>query len=87
MPYLSPPTLTRSEVEAILAVTRSHPRDHLVIALALGTGPRLSEIVGLNVGDAYLSDGTPRTRVRPRAQIAKGGRAGDCFCPTRCYGS
>ena len=81
MPYLSPPTLTRVEVEALLAVTRRHPRDHLVIALALGTGLRLGEIVGLNVGDVYLPDGTPRTRVRLRAEIAKGGRAGDVFLP------
>jgi len=81
MPYLSPPTLTRVEVESLLAVTRGHPRDHLVIALALGTGLRLGEIVELNVGDVYLLDGTPRTRVRLRAEIAKGGRVGDVFLP------
>ena len=81
MPYLSPPTLTRSEVEAILAVTRGYPRDHLIIALALGTGLRLGEIVGLNVGDVYLPDGSPRTRVRLRPEIAKGGRVGDVFLP------
>jgi len=81
MPYLSPPTPTRTEVESLLSVTRAHPRDHLVIALALGTGLRLGEIVGLNVGDVYLPDGTPRTRVRLRAEIAKGGRVGDVFLP------
>ena len=54
MPYPSPPTLTRSEVEAILTATRSHPRDRLIIATALGTGLRLGGIVGLNVGDVYL---------------------------------
>jgi integrase len=73
MPYLSPPTLTRSEVESLLQTTARHPRDHLTIALALGTGLRLGEIVGLDVGDVYLPEGTPRTRVRLRAEIAKGG--------------
>src|SRR5262245_56626533 len=81
MSYLSPPTLTRTEIEAILAITRNHPRDHLIIALALGTGLRLGEIVGLDVGDVYLPDGTPRTRVRLRAEIANGGRVGDVFLP------
>src|SRR5258706_4761987 len=81
MPYLSPPTLTRQEVESLLSVTRHHPRDHLIIAIALGTGLRLGEIVGLNVGDVYLPDGTPRTRIRLRAEIAKGGRVGDVFLP------
>lgn len=81
MPYLSPPTLTRLEVERILKATAGHPRDHLIISLALGTGLRLGEIVGLNMGDVYLPDGTPRTRVKLRAEIAKGGRVGDVFLP------
>jgi integrase len=81
MPYLSPPTLTRQEVGSLLSVTRRHPRDHLIISIALGTGLRLGEIVGLNVGDVYLPDGTPRTRVRLRPEIAKGGRVGDVFLP------
>ena len=80
MPYPSPPTITRQEVESLLSVTRTNQRDHLIIALALGTGLRLGEIVGLNVGDVYLPDGTPRTRVRLRAE-AKGGRVGDVFSP------
>jgi integrase len=51
--------------------------------MALGTGLRISEIIGLNVGDVFAPDGTPRTRVRIRAEIAKGGRAGDVFLPDR----
>ena len=51
MPYLSPPTLPRTEAEAVLAVTRRHPRDHVIMAIALGTGLRLGEIMGLIVGD------------------------------------
>jgi len=37
--------------------------------------------VGLNVGDVYFPDGRPRTRIRLRADIAKGGRVGDVFLP------
>ena len=81
MPYLSPPTLTRVEQEALLRASSAHPRDHLVISLALGTGLRLAEIGGLNVGDAFTLDGNPRGRIRLRREIAKGGRAGDVFLP------
>jgi len=81
MPYLSPPTLTRSEQNALLQATAAHPRDHLLFSLALGTGLRLTEIVGLNVGDVFSTDGRPRGRVRLRREVAKGGRAGDVFLP------
>jgi integrase len=80
MPYLSPPTLTRAEQDTLLRISR-HPRDHLIFSIALGTGLRLAEIVGLNVGDLFFPDGTPRTRVRLRPEIAKGGRVGDLFLP------
>src|SRR5881628_1397704 len=81
MPTLSPPTLTESEQKAILRTTAANPRDHLIYSLALGTGLRLAEIVGLNVADMFFPDGTPRTRVHIRRDIAKGGRAGDIFLP------
>jgi integrase len=81
MPHLSPPTLTEGEVQAILATTAANPRDHLTYSLALGTGLRLAELVGLNVGDIYAPDGTPRSRARVRPEIAKGGRTGDIFLP------
>jgi integrase/recombinase XerC len=81
MPHLSPPTLTEGEAQTILAATASNPRDHLIYSLALGTGLRLAELVGLNVGDVYAADGTPRSRVRIRPEIAKGGRTGDIFLP------
>ena len=54
MPHLSPPTLTESEQKAILAATAKNPRDRLIHSLALGTGLRLAEICGLNVGDVFL---------------------------------
>jgi len=57
MPYLSPPTLTADEQKLILRVTSKHARDHLIISMALGTGLRVSELIGLNVGD-----GMPRIK-------------------------
>jgi integrase len=81
MPHLSPPTLTSAEQRAILRATACNPRDHLIYSLALGTGLRLAEIVGLNVGDVYTPEGRPRNRVRLRPEIAKSGRAGDVFLP------
>jgi integrase/recombinase XerC len=81
MPHVSPQTLMTAEQLAILRATRSNLRDHLIYSLALGTGLRLAEIVGLNVGDVYTPEGRPRNRVRLRPEIAKNGRAGDVFLP------
>jgi integrase len=86
MPFLSPPTLTQVEQKALLQATASHPRDHLIFSLALGTGLRLGEIVGLNVWDVYFPYGTSRTRIRLRPEIAKGGRPGDVFLPDALAG-
>jgi integrase len=74
MHYLSPPTLTRAEQAGLLAATAGHWRDHLIFSLALGTGLRLGEIVGLDVGDVYLPNCRPCIRIHLRAEIAKGGR-------------
>ncbi|MDZ4806461.1 MAG: site-specific integrase [Candidatus Eisenbacteria bacterium] len=81
MPTRSPDTLTAAEQAALLRASAGHPRDHIILSFALGTGLRLGEIVGLNVGDVFTLDGTPRVRVRIRAEIAKGGRVGDVFLP------
>jgi len=83
VPHLSPTTLTTDEQRLILCATAANVRDHTIISLALGTGLRLAEIVGLNVGDVFAPDGTPRVRVRVRKEIAKGGRAADVFLPDR----
>ena len=83
MPHLAPQTLTADEQKGILRVTAKHPRDHVIISMALGTGLRLGELVGLNVGDVFTPDGTPKVRVRVRREIAKRGRAGDVFLPDR----
>jgi tetratricopeptide (TPR) repeat protein len=81
VPHLSPTTLTTDEQRVILRATAGNLRDHTTVSLALGTGLRLAEVVGLNVGDVFAPDGTPRVRVRIRAAIAKGGRAADVFLP------
>ncbi len=81
MAYLSPQTLTYGEQKQILKASSRNPRDHLIYSLALGTGLRLAEIVGLNVGDVYLPDGKPRSRVRLRRELVKGGRSADVFLP------
>ncbi len=83
MPHLSPTTLTADEQRMILRATAGNVRDHLIYSLALGTGLRLAEIVGLDVGDVFTPDGAPRVRVRIRREIAKGGRAADVFLPDR----
>jgi integrase len=57
-----------------------------VFSVALGTGLRLGEIVGLNVGDVFFTDGRPKSRIRLRAEIAKGGRAADVFLPAALVG-
>src|SRR5262249_60961569 len=58
----------------------------LIYSLALGTGLRLAEIVGINVGDVYAQEGRPRNRLRIRPEIAKGGRTGDVFLPDALVG-
>ncbi len=90
MPHLSPQTLTLAEQRAILRATVPNLRDHLIYSLALATGLRLAEIVGLNVGDVYVPNGTPRTRIRLRPELVKGGLALRVTCgvrtrpPVRC---
>lgn len=81
MSHLSPSTLTHGEQKAMLRATQCNLRDHLIYSLALGTGLRLAEIVGLNVGDVYTPEGKPKNRIRLRPEIAKNGRAGDVFLP------
>jgi integrase len=80
-PLTSSPT--DDEQRAVLRATAASVRDHTVVSLALGTGLRLAEIVGLDVGDVFAPNGTPRVRVPIRKEIAKGGRAADVFLPAR----
>jgi integrase len=65
VPHLSPTTLTADEQRVILRATAGKVRDHTIISLALGTGLRLAEIVGLDVRDVFAPDGPPWVRVSP----------------------
>src|SRR5436309_3005457 len=79
-----PPSARRPDRERNPSDSPSHRRSSprpSGLSLALGTGLRLAEIDGLNVGDVFAPDGAPRSRVRIRPEIAKGGRAGDVFLP------
>jgi integrase/recombinase XerC len=83
MSRLSPQTLTTQEQAALLLHAEAEPREALLFSLALGTGLRLAEIAGLDIGDVFLPGGVPRARVRLRREIAKRGRVGDLFVPDR----
>jgi hypothetical protein len=65
VPHLSPTTPTTDEQRLVLRAIVGNVRDHTIVSLALGTGLRLAEIVGLNVGDVFAPDGTPRVRFYP----------------------
>jgi site-specific recombinase XerC len=80
MRNLCPQTLTTDEQRTLL-LTTTNVRDSTIFSLALGTGLRLGELVGLNVSDIYFPTGDVRGRIRVRAEIAKRGRTGDAFLP------
>lgn len=76
----APSTLTSDEQSRLLAVTsqgEAHLRDHMLLAVALGTGLRLHEILALNVGDV-ARDGKPRSRVRLEGGPQESTRAPIC---------
>ena len=64
-----PCTLTRYEQLLLLRTTGQRfdgYRDHLLLSLALATGLREHELVGLNLGDVMAQDGKARRRVQLR---------------------
>jgi integrase len=63
MPHLSPTTLTTGQQRPILRATAGNVRDNVIFSLALGTGLRLAEIFGLDVGDVFGPGGVARVRV------------------------
>ena len=61
----TPRTLTDREQRALLKVTGEHRAgypDHVLYAMALGTGLREHELIALSVGDVFR-DGKPRRRL------------------------
>lgn len=64
-----PRTLTEAEQARVLKVTgerRDGFRDHVIFALALGTGLREHELTALDVGDVLHDDGRIRRRIALR---------------------
>ena len=76
---LAPTTMTTWEQKALLTVSRPSTRDHTLISLALGTGLRLQELLGLDVGDVSSDARAIRSRFRLPREITKGGRGGEVF--------
>jgi len=85
-PSLRPPkTLSKEEQMRLLALVSEsgHPRDSAILSLALGTGLRLMEVVGLNVGHVRAKTGEVVWRIDLPEGITKGRRGGVAFLPER----
>jgi len=78
-------TMTAAEQARLLRVTAAHndPRDHTLYSMALGTGLRLRELLGLNVGDVSPDGRQVRRRVVLNPATTKGGRGGEVCLPSR----
>jgi site-specific recombinase XerC len=83
--FRAPETMTAAEQVALLRATAAHDdrRDHLLYSMALGTGLRLRELLGLNVGDVSPDGRDVRRRVTLDPATTKGGRRGEVFLPAR----
>ena len=81
--FRAPETMTAAEQAALLRATAAHtdPRDHVLYSMALGTGLRLRELLGLNVGD--VSPDGRQVRRRVVLAVTKAGRRGEVFLPAR----
>ena len=81
--FRAPETMTSAEQTRLLQETATHHdlRDHILYSMALGTGLRLRELLGLNVGDV-TSDGR-QVRQRVVLSVTKGNRRGEVFLPPR----
>lgn len=73
-----PKTLTAAEQQRVLRASGEHRdgfRDHVIISLALGTGLRESEVVGLDVEDVLNPSGGVRRALQLRVFKRGGGKA------------
>jgi integrase/recombinase XerC len=76
-----PKTLTKDEQRRLLRVVRTQgsPRDLALLTLALGTGLRLRELAGLNVGDVSPNGSGVAWKVILDPKITKGRRGGVAY--------
>jgi site-specific recombinase XerC len=83
--FRAPETMTAAEQARLLRATAAHSdlRDHVLYSMALGTGLRLRELLGLNVGDVSPDGRSVRQRVVLDPATTKGGRRGEVFLPAR----
>ena len=79
--FTIPRVLTPQEQKRLLRAVREHgsPRDRALFSLALGTGLRLRELQGLNVGDVSPDGKKIQWRVPLDPKTTKGGRGGTAF--------
>ena len=86
---LAPQVMTKAEQARLLRVSgrRSRDlRDHMLISLALGTGLRLAELLGLNIGDLSPDGRRIRRRVTLDPSTTKGGHPGEVFLGPKMAG-
>jgi hypothetical protein len=72
--FRAPETMTAAEQASLLKTTAVHddPRDHVLYSMALGTGLRLRELLGLNVSEVSPDGRQVRRRVVLDTTTTKG---------------
>lgn len=80
--FRAPPRIpTGADIDAVLRVTDApdggRARDHLLVAVAAGTGLRVHELVALDWMQLVSDSGAVRHRVHLRAEDTKGNVGGD----------
>lgn len=85
--FVTPKTLTKEEQKRLLRAVRSQgsPRDLALLSLALGTGLRLRELAGLNVGDVCPDGKGVVWKVALDQELTKGRRGGVAFLPPAAH--
>jgi integrase/recombinase XerC len=79
--FKAPKSLTRQEERELLRAVRSQgcPRDRALLTVALGTGLRLRELVGLNVSDVCLEGAAIAWKFALDPKLTKCGKGGIAY--------